>query len=74
MSDEEKKLQGSKPSGEVQSDLNHEEVVDDARALALSEALQSSFKIVLVFMVILAIAIERIVLRPLVNQDLIILL
>ena len=56
MSDEEKKLQGSKPSGEVHSDLNHEEVVDDARALALSEALQSSFKIVRVFMVILAIA------------------
>ena len=49
-------MQGSKPSGEVQSDLNHEEVVDDARALALSEALQSSFKIVRVFMVILAIA------------------
>jgi membrane protease subunit HflK len=56
MSDEEKKPQNSEPSAEVQHDHNQNQIEDDARALALSEALQSSFKIVRVFMVILAIA------------------
>jgi len=56
MSEEEKQTQGSKPSTEEHHVHDHTEVVDDARTRALAEALQSSFKVIRVFMVILAIA------------------
>jgi len=56
MSEEEKKPQGSKPPSEVHRDQGHSEAVDDARSRALAEALQSSFKVIRVFMVVLAVA------------------
>lgn len=56
MSDEEKNPQGNEPPAEAHHDHEHTEVVDDARSRALAEALQSSFKVIRVFMVVLAVA------------------
>ncbi|MBS33899.1 MAG: hypothetical protein CMO68_05780 [Verrucomicrobiales bacterium] len=56
MSDEEKQPHGSEsPAGE-HHDPNSTQVVEDARARALAEALQSSFKVIRVLMVVLAVA------------------
>lgn len=56
MSDEEKKPQGNEPPAEVHHDHDHPVAVDDARSRALAEALQSSFRVIRVFMVVLAVA------------------
>ena len=68
MSDEEKQPQGGEPPVEEHHDHNHSHVaeetqvaedthvVEDARTRALAEALQSSFKVVRVLMVVLAVA------------------
>ena len=56
MSEEEKQPQGNNPSTEENHLHNQTEVLDDARSLALSEALQSSFKVVRVLMAALGIA------------------
>jgi|TARA_B100000959_G_scaffold224210_1_gene237748 membrane protease subunit HflK len=56
MSDEEKQPQGSEPPAEELHDHSQTKVVEDARTRALAEALQSSFKVIRVLMVILAIA------------------
>ena len=56
MSDEEKQPQVSKTPKEEPQDQQNNKVVDDARSRALAEALQSSFKIVRIFMVILGVA------------------
>ena len=54
MSDEEKQPHGSEsPAGEHHDSTR---VVEDARARALAEALQSSFKVIRVLMVVLAVA------------------
>jgi len=56
VSDEEKQPHGSEsPAGE-NHDPNPTQVVEDARARALAEALQSSFKVIRVLMVVLAVA------------------
>ena len=56
MSEEEKQPQGNKSTTEEHHAPDHKEVLDDARSRALSEALQSSFKVVRVLMVALGIA------------------
>jgi regulator of protease activity HflC (stomatin/prohibitin superfamily) len=68
VSDEEKQPQGGEPPVEEHQDHNHSHVaeetqvaedthvVEDARTRALAEALQSSFKVVRVLMVVLAVA------------------
>ncbi len=68
MSDEEKQPQGGEPPVEEHHDHNHSHVaeetqvaedthvVEDARTRALAEALQSSFKVIRVLMVVLAVA------------------
>ena len=56
MSDEEKQPQGSEPPAGEHHDHNHTQVVEDARTRALAEALQSSFKVIRVLMVVLAVA------------------
>ena len=56
MSDEEKQPQGSVPPVGEHHDHNHTQVVEDARTRALAEALQSSFKVIRVLMVVLAVA------------------
>ncbi len=62
MSDDEKQTPGVEPPNAEENahDLDHShgqpEVIDDARTRALAEALQSSFKIVRVIMVLLAVA------------------
>lgn len=58
MSDEEKQPQGGDPPTEGHHDHDHSQtqVIEDARSRALAEALQSSFKVIRVFMVILAVA------------------
>lgn len=54
MSDEEKQPHGSEsPAGEHHDSIR---VVEDARARALAEALQSSFKVIRILMVVLAVA------------------
>jgi membrane protease subunit HflK len=55
MSDDEKQTPASKPPGE-KAPAASVEVMDDARTRALTEALQSSFKVIRVIMVILAVA------------------
>jgi len=56
VSDEEKQTQSSEsPAGE-HHDPNPTRVVEDARARALAEALQGSFKVIRVLMVVLAVA------------------
>ena len=54
MSDEEKQPHGSESSAAEHHDST--QVVEDARARALAEALQSSFKVIRVLMVVLAVA------------------
>ena len=54
MSDEEKLPQGTEPPAGEHHDST--QVVEDARARALTEALQSSFKVIRVLMVVLAVA------------------
>ena len=56
MSDEEKQPQVNKTPKEEPQGQKNNKVVDDARSRALAEALQSSFKIVRIFMVILGVA------------------
>ena len=56
MSEEEKQSHGNEPPKEEIQKQSQSEFLDDARSRALAEALQSSFKIVRVFMVILASA------------------
>jgi len=56
VSDEEKQPQGSEPPAGEHHDHNHTQVVEDARTRALAEALQSSFKVIRVLMVVLAVA------------------
>ena len=62
MSDDEKQTPGVEPPNAEENahDLDHShgqpEVIDDARTRALAEALQSSFKVVRVIMVLLAVA------------------
>ncbi|MCP4824394.1 MAG: hypothetical protein GY892_09820 [Shimia sp.] len=56
MSDEEKQPQGTEPPAGEHHAHDQTEVVEDTRTRALAEALQSSFKIIRVFMVVLAIA------------------
>ena len=61
MSDEEKQPQGGAPPTEGKHnhdghDHSQTQVIEDARSRALAEALQSSFKVIRVFMVILAVA------------------
>ncbi|MFQ3169298.1 MAG: membrane protease subunit HflK [Limisphaerales bacterium] len=55
MSDDEKQTEAATPPGE-KAPTSGIEVLDDARTRALTEALQSSFKVVRVIMVILAVA------------------
>ena len=55
MSDDEKQTEAATPPGE-KAPTSGIEVMDDARTRALTEALQSSFKVVRVIMVILAVA------------------
>ena len=52
MNEEEKQPEGNNSSTEERHIHDHTEVVDDARSRALAEALQSSFKVVRVFLYI----------------------
>ena len=56
MSEERKQPQGNEPPKEEIQQQSQSECLDDARSRALAEALQSSFKIVRVFMLVLAVA------------------